>query len=162
MLLRLLSSALLAFSLFYALPWLGVHVSLLHALHLFVAAVYLTAALIRIPYAFGQLPYFVLIAGKAYDWILGEGLWAELRDEGVHVVSYMVGATAGDNYDPEVMAGDAPPAEMEVEDHFQTTAAWDRFWCKKWHQKVKPVPFSGTVFWDRKWHTVPSRSIDFK
>jgi len=70
-LLRLLSSALLAFSLFYALPWVGVHVSLLHALHLFVAAAYLTAALIRIPYAFGQLPYFVLIAGKAYDYLLG-------------------------------------------------------------------------------------------
>ena len=60
-------------------------------------------------------------AGKAYDWILAEGLWAELREKGVHAVSYVVGATAGDNYDPEVMAGDAQPAEIEVEDHFQTT-----------------------------------------
>lgn len=60
-------------------------------------------------------------AGKAYDWILGEGLWAELRDEGVDAVAYMVGATAGDNYDPSVTAGKPPPAEIEVEDHFQTT-----------------------------------------
>jgi short-subunit dehydrogenase len=33
-------------------------------------------------------------AAKAYELILGEGMWDELRDDGVDVVSYVVGATA--------------------------------------------------------------------
>lgn len=33
-------------------------------------------------------------ASKAYDWILAEGLWDELREQGIDVVSYVVGATA--------------------------------------------------------------------
>jgi short-subunit dehydrogenase len=38
-------------------------------------------------------------AAKAYEWILAEGIWAELRGTGVDVVAYMLGATSGDNYE---------------------------------------------------------------
>jgi short-subunit dehydrogenase len=37
-------------------------------------------------------------AAKAWDWIFGEGLWAELQGTGVDVVSYVIGATQGDNF----------------------------------------------------------------
>ena len=37
-------------------------------------------------------------AAKAYELILGEGLWDELREHGVDVVSYVVGATASANF----------------------------------------------------------------
>jgi short-subunit dehydrogenase len=37
-------------------------------------------------------------AAKAYELILGEGLWDELRDHGVDAMSYVVGATATENY----------------------------------------------------------------
>jgi short-subunit dehydrogenase len=40
---------------------------------------------------FGRAHY---AAGKAYEWVLCEGLWVELRDEGVDVVAYMVGTTS--------------------------------------------------------------------
>jgi short-subunit dehydrogenase len=78
-------------------------------------------------------------AGKAYDWILGEGLWAELRGTGVHAVSYMVGATAGDNYDPEVMASGAPAEEIEVDDHFQTS-------MNRVHYPSAPAAVAGRLF----------------
>ena len=53
-------------------------------------------------------------AAKAYELILGEGLWDELRDRGVDVVSYVVGATASANFQ-----GAAPDA------YSQTTAPSD-------------------------------------
>jgi short-subunit dehydrogenase len=37
-------------------------------------------------------------AGKAYEWILSETLWAELGDHGVHVNNIFVGATSSPNY----------------------------------------------------------------
>jgi short-subunit dehydrogenase len=37
-------------------------------------------------------------AGKAFEWILGETLWAELRDDGVDVTTIFVGATFSPNY----------------------------------------------------------------
>jgi short-subunit dehydrogenase len=37
-------------------------------------------------------------AAKAYELILAEGLWDELREHGVEVLSYVVGATASANY----------------------------------------------------------------
>lgn len=37
-------------------------------------------------------------AGKAFQWILGETLWAELRDDGVDVTTIFVGATDSPNY----------------------------------------------------------------
>jgi short-subunit dehydrogenase len=40
---------------------------------------------------FGRAHYS---AGKAYEWVLCEGLWVELRDYGVDVLAYMIGTTA--------------------------------------------------------------------
>jgi short-subunit dehydrogenase len=37
-------------------------------------------------------------AGKAFEWMLGETLWSELRDQGVDVTTIMVGATDSPNY----------------------------------------------------------------
>lgn len=52
---------------------------------------------------------FVSYGGaKAYQLILGEGLWDEFREHGVDVLSYVVGATASSNYvgaDAKVYAG---------------------------------------------------------
>jgi short-subunit dehydrogenase len=45
----------------------------------------------------GQIGRAHYAAGKAYEWILCEGLWGELRDEGVDVLAYMVGTTATPN-----------------------------------------------------------------
>jgi short-subunit dehydrogenase len=47
----------------------------------------------------GSKVYVEYFASKAYEWILGEGLWSELRDQGIDVVSYVLGATAT----PEVL-----------------------------------------------------------
>jgi short-subunit dehydrogenase len=47
----------------------------------------------------GSKVYVEYFASKAYGWILGEGLWSELRDQGIDVVSYVLGATAT----PEVL-----------------------------------------------------------
>jgi short-subunit dehydrogenase len=61
-------------------------------------------------------------ATKAYEWILGEGLYGEYRPFGVEVVTYILGSTAtptfieryGHNIDPS-RAG-----TIEVEDPLQT------------------------------------------
>jgi short-subunit dehydrogenase len=37
-------------------------------------------------------------AAKAYEWILAEGLWAELAEAGVDAMAYVVGATRTENY----------------------------------------------------------------
>jgi short-subunit dehydrogenase len=41
-------------------------------------------------------------AAKAYEWILAEGLWAELAEVGVHAFAYMVGATRTENYKGQI------------------------------------------------------------
>ena len=37
-------------------------------------------------------------ASKAYEWILAEGLWDELREHGVDVLAYVVGSTLTPNF----------------------------------------------------------------
>jgi len=37
-------------------------------------------------------------ASKAYEWILAEGLWDELREQGIDVLAYVVGATLTPNF----------------------------------------------------------------
>jgi uncharacterized protein len=41
-------------------------------------------------------------AAKAYEWILAEGLWAELGEAGVDAVAYVVGATRTENYKGQI------------------------------------------------------------
>jgi short-subunit dehydrogenase len=53
-------------------------------------------------------------AGKAYELILGEGLWDELRDLGVDALTYVVGSTATPNFLENARQMAAPdPAELE-------------------------------------------------
>jgi uncharacterized protein len=42
----------------------------------------------------GMKVFTTYAAGKAYELILGEGLWDELREHGVDALAYVVGATA--------------------------------------------------------------------
>lgn len=51
-------------------------------------------------------------AGKAYGLILAEGLWDELREKGVDVIAYVVGATATPHY-IELQSTDVPPPTEE-------------------------------------------------
>ena len=54
-------------------------------------------------------------AAKAYELILGEGLWDEFHERGVDVVSYVVGATASANFQgaaADAYAGGDAPAEL--------------------------------------------------
>jgi short-subunit dehydrogenase len=46
----------------------------------------------------GSLNFGTYNAGKAFEWILAETLWAELRDSGVHVNNVFVGPTSSPNY----------------------------------------------------------------
>ena len=46
----------------------------------------------------GSVNFGTYNAGKAYEWILAETLWAELGDAGVHVTNCFVGATSSPNY----------------------------------------------------------------
>jgi uncharacterized protein len=46
----------------------------------------------------GSVNFGTYNAGKAFEWILGETLWAELSDAGVHVNTIFVGPTASPNY----------------------------------------------------------------
>ena len=53
-------------------------------------------------------------AGKAYELILAEGLWDELRDRGVDVLGYVVGATNTPHYQEVAARGSAPtPGEIK-------------------------------------------------
>jgi short-subunit dehydrogenase len=53
-------------------------------------------------------------AGKAYELILGEGLWDELRDHGVDALAYVVGSTATPNFLENARQMAVPdPAELE-------------------------------------------------
>jgi short-subunit dehydrogenase len=46
----------------------------------------------------GAVKFAAYHAGKAFQWILAESLWAELGDDGVDVTCIFVGATDGVNY----------------------------------------------------------------
>ena len=46
----------------------------------------------------GSVNFATYNAGKAFEWILAESLWAELAPHNVHVTSMFVGATSGANY----------------------------------------------------------------
>jgi short-subunit dehydrogenase len=46
----------------------------------------------------GAVNFSTYNAGKAYEWILAESLWAEWKDRGVDVTNIFVGATASENY----------------------------------------------------------------
>jgi short-subunit dehydrogenase len=53
-------------------------------------------------------------AGKAYELILGEGLWDEMRDHGVDALSYVVGSTATPNFLENARRMAVPdPAELD-------------------------------------------------
>jgi short-subunit dehydrogenase len=55
-------------------------------------------------------------AGKAYGLILAEGLWDELREQGVDVLAYVVGATATPHYLEMQAAGErAAPTEEQIQ-----------------------------------------------
>ena len=49
-------------------------------------------------------------AAKAYEWILAEGLWAELREYGVDAFSYVVGATRTETYQGQADGSSDPIA----------------------------------------------------
>jgi uncharacterized protein len=46
----------------------------------------------------GAINFSTYNAGKAYEWVLAESLWAEWRDAGVDVTNIFVGATSSPNY----------------------------------------------------------------
>jgi uncharacterized protein len=46
----------------------------------------------------GSITFSSYNAGKAYEWILAESLWAEWKDHGVDVTNLFVGATASPNF----------------------------------------------------------------
>lgn len=46
----------------------------------------------------GAINFGTYNAGKAFEWILAETLWTELRDHGVDVTTIMVGPTYSPNY----------------------------------------------------------------
>jgi short-subunit dehydrogenase len=46
----------------------------------------------------GAINFAAYNAGKAYEWILAESLWAEWKDRGVDVSNIFVGATASPNF----------------------------------------------------------------
>ncbi len=56
---------------------------------------------------FGRANY---AAGKAYEWVLCEGLWSELHGTGVDVLGYLVGTTAT----PALLASLPSAADPEV------------------------------------------------
>jgi short-subunit dehydrogenase len=55
-------------------------------------------------------------AAKAYDWILAEGLWAELADAGVDALAYVVGATRTETYAGQKDGSSDPVAGAEDHD----------------------------------------------
>ncbi len=46
----------------------------------------------------GAINFSTYHAGKAYEWILAESLWAEWKDQGVDVTNIFVGATVSENF----------------------------------------------------------------
>ena len=65
----------------------------------------------------GQVGRAHYAAGKAYEWVLCEGLWGELREHGVDVLAYMVGTTATPNLlrNLPVAADPAKRAELFIQ-----------------------------------------------
>jgi short-subunit dehydrogenase len=57
---------------------------------------------------FGRANY---AAGKAYEWVLCEGIWSELQGTGVDVLAYMVGTTAT----PALLASLPSASDPEVQ-----------------------------------------------
>lgn len=58
-------------------------------------------------------------AAKAYEWILAEGLWAELGEAGVDALAYVVGATRTENYKGQIDGSsdaDAAPGGDDKDD----------------------------------------------
>jgi len=55
-------------------------------------------------------------AAKAYEWILAEGLWAELGEAGVDAVAYVVGATRTENYKGQI-DGSSDTGAVDDGDH---------------------------------------------
>jgi len=55
-------------------------------------------------------------AAKAYEWILAEGLWAELGEAGVDAVAYVVGATRTENYKGQADGSSDPGATTGHDD----------------------------------------------
>lgn len=46
----------------------------------------------------GSINFGTYNAGKAFEWVLAETLWAELREVGVDAITIFVGATSSPNY----------------------------------------------------------------
>jgi short-subunit dehydrogenase len=71
-------------------------------------------------------------AAKAYEWILAEGLWAELREVGVDAFSYVVGATRTETYqgqadgssDPAGTVAEPEDGDEAVADPSSRSARW--------------------------------------
>ncbi|MBW2424867.1 MAG: SDR family NAD(P)-dependent oxidoreductase [Deltaproteobacteria bacterium] len=56
-------------------------------------------------------------AGKAYGLILAEGLWDELREKGVDVLGYVVGATETPHYiEVQATRSGPPPTQEQIEE----------------------------------------------
>ena len=55
-------------------------------------------------------------AAKAYEWILAEGLWAELAEAGVDALAYVVGATRTENYKGQIDGSSDIGADKEAPD----------------------------------------------
>jgi len=62
----------------------------------------------------GQVGRAHYAAGKAYEWILCEGLWGELRDHGVDVLGYLIGTTATPNLLRSVPVAADPAKRAEL------------------------------------------------
>jgi len=68
--LRMMNTLLLLFLLVSG-PYIKMHVSFFRIFHFAVAAGFLFAALVRLPYTFGYTPSLCLFAAKAYDYLIG-------------------------------------------------------------------------------------------
>ena len=62
----------------------------------------------------GMKIFTTYVAGKAYELILGEGLWDELRDSGVDVLGYVVGATATPTFEKSTEADAAKATNADA------------------------------------------------
>jgi uncharacterized protein len=69
----------------------------------------------------GMKVFTTYAAGKAYELILGEGLWDELRERGVDAMAYVVGATAtptftkSTDHDAATATGARTPEEVAAQ-----------------------------------------------
>ncbi|MEZ4292832.1 MAG: SDR family NAD(P)-dependent oxidoreductase [Myxococcota bacterium] len=76
-------------------------------------------------------------AGKAYGLILGEGLWDELREQGVDALAYVVGATATPHYvEMQEAASGARPTEAQL-------AEVRRAGSRRWLRRERPAGRGG-------------------